>query len=321
MSVISLLLWFTQGGSCAGCSVDGAKVVLCGVHAADERTVLAREGVRVRSGDEAEALAAMDAIAALTLAHPDAPSPQVVETIAEGLSSTQSPKVRARAVELLGPPQHARASLDVLLPAFVQTDRDASGIIDEEMAADMRGYLALLDVTLGLLDGTGVPKADRQKFEKAKKEAKELRETLAKATPNLEVRSALLHRLAGFADDRVVGAILRSTSALSFEGIDALLLLGNRPAIEHVLKVLKAWQEAPRTGEEKLVERFETRCRRLQEKLRDLAIRKGLVPCPDAGGTPYEAWMRWWRSNRSAFPERLQGVTSARLDSGETAPR
>jgi hypothetical protein len=225
-------------------------------------------------------------------------------------------------VELLGPPQHASASLEALLSAFAQVDRDLSGtgVPDEEGAELLRRFLELGEFTVDLLEQTGLARRDRQKFQKAKNSAEDLREKLAMATPLLEVRSALLRRLAGFPDDRVVQAIQRSTAARSLEGAEALLLLGSRPAVDHVLQVLKGWQDTSPGSEKDQIERHAARGRRLQESLKGLATRRGLLPCPEVGEKPYDAWMEWSRSNGSSFSEGLPGVTSALLDSGATAP-
>jgi len=318
--VIGLLLLAVaqDGGSCENCSVAGERVALCEPHQAEERVVLAREGKRVRSSNEAEAIAGLEAIAALTLAHPQAPSPRVVTALAEGLSSRNAPKVRVRAAELLGPPQHVGASLEALLPIFVRVDKDIGGIPDEETATLMRTTLELLDVAVTMLERMG--SKDRRKLEDAKKEAAELTAKLAKATPLLEVRSALLRRLAAFPDDRVVRAILKSTSAGSLEVTEALLLLGSRPAVEHVLAVLGAWQDTKPGYEAAQIERHEARGRQLQQSLKDMATRRGLLPCPDPGGTPHVAWMEWWRSNASSFAESLPGAKTARLDPPAATP-
>lgn len=79
MITACLLAWLPAFDACPQCRLEGGEVKPCPPHAGEESDVLLRQGKHLRSKDESERLAALEAIAQLTSVHENAPSPRVVK--------------------------------------------------------------------------------------------------------------------------------------------------------------------------------------------------------------------------------------------------
>ena len=113
-TALALLALWTPS-ECGACSVRAEKVALCADHTREEQIVLKRERRNFeKATTDAEKVAALRAIAALTEAHTNAPSPAVPKFLAMGLADP-SDVVGAEALALFAPPQNPQAALDVLL--------------------------------------------------------------------------------------------------------------------------------------------------------------------------------------------------------------
>ncbi len=148
---------FAPFGDCAGCKPDD----LCATHQEGDAKALAEARGKIRSKDLAERLAAIDAAAALTKPHQNAPSRAVAETLAIALAD-QDYTVRGKALEKLLDGQHADATvkavvdaLDDLRAEFAKVGRnnDRSAGAGSIMTRDGLAYVsALLDGIGGLSD-------------------------------------------------------------------------------------------------------------------------------------------------------------------------
>src|SRR5262249_29324300 len=116
---------------CKDCTLSGASARLCPKHSAEETAACSREEKRLRSSEEAERIAAIEALAALTNSHENAPSERVVNRIATALGD-KSYKVRERATSLLGRPQHALASLAALEKALGESEKELAHSAKEQ---------------------------------------------------------------------------------------------------------------------------------------------------------------------------------------------
>jgi hypothetical protein len=292
--ISALLLWLAPAvETCSACARNGLEVRLCAPHADEDRLVLAREGKRLRSKDEAERLATLEAAANLTRAHENAPSPRVVKFLGGALKS-ESVAVRVRAAQLLGPPQHAVASLDELLGALKAHERD----LDKEFEDGFPSVPGLgRDTSIGKLS---------KEIGKAKKEAEAL---WARVEVLTQGKAAICTQLALFPDDRAVSAILDCDT--SDAGLRALVRLGSRSALDGVRAEVEGWiADEGRLGEKAgpYLEFHDARSRLLREELAALPGLRGL-PGPSQAGE-LDEWRDWLRVNRDAFPEHLPGVRS-----------
>ena len=297
MLAVLLLMVLARPDRCEVCAVRDQVAVLCPPHAAEEREVLSRETKRLRSKDEAERLAALEAIAALTRAHENAPSSRVVTTLALGLRSA-TPAVRSRSAELLGPPQHATEAMRVLL--------DALGDVDREIAKAWKEALKAIEK----MNGRDVTKMNAKQLKKLAKESGDAGGLLAGMLESQATKTVLVTRLAAFRDDRVVAAIVRSEeTSVSDEGAFTLLALESRGAIEAVLDHLGRWEVTPVRDSEEARQNHEKRGQVLKEGLAMLAGRRGL-PVPEVSQGAHLAWSNWWREHVASFPATLPGVRS-----------
>jgi hypothetical protein len=297
---------------CSTCASTGRDVKLCEPHAALERATLDREKSGLKSKEPAAAVAALDAIAALTAPHANAPSPKVAQTIATGLGH-ESATVRRRAAELLGPPQHADVALDALVRALADT---------QKQAARLRTEMKALDTQL----------ATKQTDKRRETLTAEHKSCVEETRQLSEWRRTLTARLAVFPDDRAVDAILDCTQRnLVLESDVALVQLGNKKALRALKESIEkgdlnladlekelAAREAerknkPMTLGRALEERAVDQVReRLSSARRELAAafaeRKLTAPPPEADSA---TWTTWIDANLAAFPDSLPGVARA----------
>jgi len=294
-----LLVLIARPDTCSACLVRDREVVLCPPHAEEDREIVAREVKRLRSREPAEQLAALEAVAALTQAHANAPSPRVARVLAGGLE-VAAPEVRKRAAELLGPPQHAPEAMRALLGALGEVDREVAAA-DEELQRHRK------------VPEPTSPKTSQEYWKEldrsleAKTLAMKVQDVLHAA---LQWRDVLLERLGSFADDRVVAALARSQAiATTDAGLRSLLALGNRAALEALLAALARWQDTPAEASSEVAQQARARRGRLlQQGLADLAAKHGLLPCPEESARPHAAWLAWWKLHADAIPAALPGV-------------
>jgi hypothetical protein len=285
--------------NCSACLVRGQEVVLCSPHAAEDRVVITREAKRVRSGDGDQSIAALEAIAALTRAHENAPSPRVVKALAAGLQH-ESLAVRRRAAELLGPPQHATDALRTLLAALKDLDAEVRAT-NEELRRALAGFGPAKPKKGSKKDGI-----DLKELEGVLRATNESLEATTRGLQALGRRAVLAERLGDFPDDRVVEALVLSEEiSASDAGTRSLLLLGSRPAIEAVLSSLESWEARPAPTEEKAHASHAARGELVRGGLATLAARNGL-PLPDS--PTHAGWQAWWRTHGSTFPAALPGI-------------
>jgi hypothetical protein len=285
-------------------------VKLCEPHAAAEQAAFTEEGRLLVSKHAVERMKALNALAALTEAHTNAPSARVAKRIASALDDGDM-EVRTYALGLLCRPQHARASLDALVDALARTKRE-----QDTLTADC-----------GSLWGRLLAKSS----EKGRAELGvefwaciERREALGRW------RLALLDRLATFPDDRAVEAILEHTHRnLLLGGDEALVQLGSRKAIRALIesfegcdrnldvarKKVEAWKAGYRGWRthgsalsEEALGNLHERYVRVREGLVTRFAEHGLIAPPAMADTA--VWCAWIEKNLDVFPERLPGLAS-----------
>lgn len=294
--------------TCPACLVREKEVVLCAPHAAEDREVVTRELKRVRSKNEEEQIAALEAIAALTRAHQNAPSPRVVKALAVGLDQ-DSLVVQATAGSLLGPPQHALDALDLLLDRLDRADRELAKILAEQRR---------LREKVPQPEPIRAPYGSKQywdelgeQLQRGTKESLKLSAVLSRAHAAVGLKSILVLALAEFPDDRAVAAVLRSEELLATDaGTVSLFALGSRPAVATALAAAARWHAEPVPEDEKAREHRATRARFFQQALEELAQERGLLPCPVASELPLTEWQAWLERHRAALPESLPGLRS-----------
>lgn len=296
--------------SCPFCATEGRVVRLCEPHSTEERSALARERKRLDSKDPAARIAALEALAALTESHRNAPSERVAVRIASALGDEDF-AVRSRAARLLGRPQHALTCLDALVEALGRTvqEHDSANAEYEKLGSKLRGKLS-----------------DKRRADLVadRKTCDELRRALGRW------RLELVERLANFLDDRAVDAILAHTHRNLLTGGDvALLRLGNQKAVralaesfegcdrnlEIVAREAADWQaRAPglMTAGLALALKVQEDLKALSVSVRQdlvtLLVERGLKP-PDVGASS-AVWRTWIDQNIQAFPEHLPGLSA-----------
>jgi len=298
--------------TCSDCSCVGRDVKLCVPHAALERSTLDREGQGMKAKHEAAAIASLEAIAALTQQHSNAPSAKVAETLAAALEH-ESWSVRQRAAELLGPPQHAEIGLEALVRALADTKQHFS-----RTAAELRA----LDTKLA----GKLPDKRREVLDAERKACEERKVALAKWRRTLSARLAL------FPDDRAVDAILASTSRnLVLNSDVALVRLGNKKAVRALQESFDNGDKNIADIEKELANRDAARGNRPKtlgeameglvvarmQEARLLAQNELMAAFAERGlsspgpGAYTSAWKKWIDQNLGAFPEHLPGVSGA----------
>lgn len=304
-----VLAALTALDTCAGCGVERREARLCEPHAQEERSVLARETRRLDSQDEAERLAALDEIAALTEAYANAPSGRVAKRIADALAD-ESFAVRARAVERLGPPQHALEALDALTKALAGTAKEmkSTGSRWERLGEKLQDKL---------------PDARRQETLAERKECERRMDELR------DLRNALVARLAGFPDERALDAILAHTHRNLIMGNDeALILLGSGRAVRAIADSFRTAEEnlaamevefaevKRRSGPDTLLTGLATVAldnakdayAKHRAELVELLTARGATPPAATAGA--RAWRAWIENHAAGLQERLPGIAS-----------
>ncbi len=157
--VLSFCAAFAALGDCPECKVDD----LCASHQESDSKALDAARGKIRSKDLVERLAAIDAAAALTKQHENAPSRAVADLLAVALVDKDW-GVRTKVVEKLLDGQHADATVKALVEALdgvraefakVGKNNDRSAGAGSIMTPDGLGYAA------ALIDGLGALADDR----------------------------------------------------------------------------------------------------------------------------------------------------------------
>jgi len=303
---------------CATCALEGKDAHLCDVHAAEERKVCAQAGPRLRVKAEAERIAALDALAALTPPHENAPSAKVVVLIASVLDD-DSYAVREHATALLGKPQNADSVLSALADALAEAEKERK-LCDGKLRKARERLMPehLLD---------------------AKREAlvKEERAAAAELDALMHWRAVILERLAAIPDDRAVAAICEHTPRdLGVKGSEVLAYLGSRTAMDAFVAGLKPW-ERELTRLQQAIDEFAKDPKAPENRKNSLGmtplegermllrleglttlsqvqvhfLKQQIVP-PSAADIGADAeWSHWLQENQRLFPEHLPGVTAA----------
>ncbi len=296
--------------TCASCRMELQASFLCEPHAEAERAALARETRRLAAKEEAERLAALDALAALTEAHTNAPSERVAKRIAQALDD-DSLAVRARAVERLGRPQHALVAVDALTEALEDAWK-----LKREWGKEYKGLVE-----------RSTDKLSDAKREKLGAE----RAALGARIDDLNaLHRQLVTRLAEFPDERALDAILANTARnLIFEDGEALARIGTRRALDAFVDGIRIAEDnlaSLARERDEVVEKangittlatavavaaYDSAAERVaarRARLVELLAERGLVaPGPSA---TVRDWGRWLAENRDAIPDRLPGITS-----------
>jgi len=290
MLSLSLALFLMAApNECGACSVRAEKVTLCADHTREEQLVLKRERRNFEKADtDEQKVAALRAIAALTEAHTNAPSPAVPKVLAMGLADP-SDVVGAETLALFAPPQNPQAALDVLL----DLRRDFLPRAKLDVPAPGRGLK-----TVGDLKKLGRDSAQ------AMTQAQEAR-------PFIRAIAGIERHLVHLPDERVTKA-LREDLSLPSSAALTLASLGAQTTLEPLRRALEAYGEplpvtwppardgsrsdAPHPGAE------------LIAALEALAARHGLAPVPEEQRLSSKEWSLWLAANRASFPERLPGV-------------
>jgi hypothetical protein len=297
--------------TCANCTTTARDAKLCEPHAFAERALLDREAPGLKTKEPDAAIASLEAIAALTPAHSNAPSARVVQALAAAYEH-QSLRVRRRAAELTGPPQHPQAGLDALSRALADTEKQAKKLGNEVKSLDNQLSGKLTDKRRATL-------------------TEERKACGERSSELVQWRKALMAQLTKYPDDRAVDAILASTHRNLLLNSDVeLVRLGSKKAIrgliesidkgdENMAKVEEEFAErqAARKGlttvgsalEEMTVERMRASLVDARRELKAAFAERGLVPpTPEDGST---TWKKWIEENMDAFPDRLPGIQGA----------
>lgn len=302
----SFLVLLLALDTCADCTLSGLDTTLCEPHAGEERTAFNRERSHLSSKDPAVRVQALDALAALTTSHANAPSSRVAERIASLLEDDDF-AVREHAAALLGPPQHALACLEALTGALAGLKREWEplNVEADKLSSKLGGKLS---------------DQKRASLVKDLQACNEKRKRLS------AWRRAMMARLAHFPDDRAVDAILVHTHRNLLGGGEvALVQLGNRSSVGALAESIVA-SERDLVEAERQLAREESgtvtlaRAMKLNafaemvvlhaqslEELR-LAFAEHGLTAPEGAET--EAWTAWIAEQTSAFPEHLPGLSS-----------
>lgn len=299
---------------CSSCTLVDAEARLCEVHAAEQKSVVAEARKQLKAKDEGERVAALDALAALTRAHTNAPSEVVVDVIASALAD-ESYAVRTHAATLLARPQHAERVLNALTRALGKAEEEHERLRKEKDELSRK---------------LGDPKL-------ASKKRKETDDRLfackqAGATV-FAWRAAILGQLAQLPDDRAVAAICAQVPReLVVGGNEALVRLGSRGAMNAFLESLRKWdreiaglraileaekQDPKRAGDqptalgmswsELALTEAQLAGRIVVLDVSKCFLEKGLPP-PASASSEYDAWRRWVEEHSALFPEHLPGI-------------
>lgn len=333
--------------SCASCTVEVEATLLCAAHADLERATLAEQVEHLRAEDIERATAALEAIAALTAAHDNAPSPRVAEALARGLEH-DAPEVRRVSVRLLGSGQHEPSARAALLQASRDFPREASARRKafEREQARLAKRAAGRDDT----DTTDV-EALRKSLEEMSRDAEDMAAAAVAQSEFSEYGIELAEALAQ-GDDAALDALLKMADALEDVGhvherlVRALVARARADAVARAVELLGSWQDDRKAAEKELsklererelaekragddprkrlalaaestalqrqrsrVEAYEERGRALHAALAEMASARGLGAAPEWNDEPHDAWRAWYNRNRGDLPRRLDAAT------------
>jgi DNA repair exonuclease SbcCD ATPase subunit len=305
-----LLTLVVSGDTCGSCACVGRDVSLCSAHGEAERSTMALVKKQLESADESERIAALEALAALTTAHENAPSERVVNRIATALADP-SFAVRTRAAELLGRPQHALAGLTVLEKTLAAAEKEMKSATKE--CEKRSKQLAKGDLAL----------------EKRRAILDELQACRAQVDTIAAWMAKLTAQLATFPDDRSVDAICAHTSRDVPSANLALARLGSRRAVEAVIDGVRCNDQALAqarasvdsrrsllSSAPEILQGFEQELKQIEDGIaasnRDIvsALAEHGVRPPAPPHDSYDDWVRWFEANEERFPQHLPGITS-----------
>lgn len=299
-AVVLAVLAFAQGAPCGECRVQARRVMLCTEHATEETSVLREVRAVLAKGGEAERIVALERAAALTAAHPQAPSPAVARLLAGSVGDV-SLRVRRKALVLLAEGQNHEEAVRGVLDGWKEAQKtwrvlDAKLVLGESASAD--GAPVMLTT-------------------------EELQET-----PDYLVEA--LRALGQLGDERAVTALAtflrspldRTPGRFLVAASEAALELDSRRGLESVIALLENLEEAFVDGQ--VPRRFETGGKDLlaalkqplenasehdfaatSEALEAYSTRKGIeLPRTEERLTSAD-WRQWQRAHKDAIPERI----------------
>jgi hypothetical protein len=301
--------------TCPACILAGNEVKLCETHLAEEHSVLAQQSRRLRSKDEAERMSALDAVAALTHAHLNAPSERVVDVIASSLED-DSYAVRRHATELLGRPQNADAVLAAMSKAISLAETERKDLDQQESKIRKKAESKLKDKA----------RADLEM---------DLADCAKKRDVLLAWRAKILDQLALIPDDRAVEIIRGQTPRdLVLGGNEALARLGSLGAMHGVVESIEAWDKKLSEIKKRISDQkddpkadgnqmttlgmtrleFEYQTARLPgmvvfTDVSKTLLERGILP-PTMLEGHHQEWREWVEQHPELFPEHLPGVHS-----------
>lgn len=286
--------------TCDGCSLTDEAVQLCAQHAAEETSAFAREKRRLESKDDAVKVAGLEALAALTNAHGNAPSERVVRRIASALKD-KSYGVRKRATELLGRPQHALAALAALEKALATAE--------EELARSEKELDRFLEEPRDKLS-----QKEREEWPEERERRRARIDLLA------SWRLSIVTQLGTFQDERAAAAIAAHCPRDLLEAGKMLARFGSREALEVVVESVQVLEQEislARASIDRSRDVFakfnltasELELKTFQAELVAILKEKGLE-APGPPNNQAEDWRQWLDKNKDRLPARLPRLTS-----------
>lgn len=328
---------------CAGCRPDAAGAILCPPHAEAERAALELLENDIGDGNAKRAIAALQALAALTVSHENAPSERLAAALARGLAH-EACGVRLHALALLSAGQHFAAASSAL--------SDAVSAFSRESATLRKAY-----------------ELELERYEKDLRSRKPWSELSQEERVEATNRSGHLAQLKNDAwfvyaehahfgltladvlakrDDTGVDALIQLCDAIDgrhfgrLRQVSALLLQARQDAVKRAVEFLDAWQ-AECQDREKALANFEREyakarkkignshnagsallsefamlelmrtelqgCEESGRKLHDafaaMVRERGLGDPPEWDGEPHASWMTWLRRHQNQLPRRL----------------
>jgi hypothetical protein len=298
LALVLALVSSLAPSDCAACAVRENKAVLCADHAREELIAVKRERLCFeKARTDAEKIAALEALAAITDTHANAPSPAIPKALAIGLGDSAD-QVRRKALSLLLTAQNADASLEVILKAR----RDLQTRLEKEHSQELKRLKAaqknlgkvLKDLDAGrkpdLLNGLLPEKGDFGVW--------------------FAFAGDLDRSLASFPDERVVAALDEDLGVYS-PAMSVLAKLGSRGALANVAGVLERYGESVSTEtlrKDGTVAPGPHPGAELIAALGALAARHRIAPPIESERRSSRAWSAWIEANRAAFPAKLPGV-------------
>jgi hypothetical protein len=293
-----------RAGDCPDCKGDSRRPSLCAPHLEAERSALREQGsAYARASEPAERIAALEAVAALTREHDNAPSPLVARFLADGLKD-ESLFVRRRALGLLLEGQHRDETVRGVVEGWKEAQKswrvlDAKLVLSEAPSEPGKGSVALTT------------------------------EELAEVPRYVE---AQIRALGALHDDRALTALAtflrspldRTPGRFLAAAAEALLELDSRRACETVIDLLGELESAfvegavPRRfgGESRLdllatlKAPFENATTHdhaeIAAALARYAERKDIAPPSSSEPLRAADWKSWFKTARDALPDRIE---------------